>query len=365
MPSPVPDPALSRRKRPTQREVAGLAGVSQAAVSQVLNGGQSGVRIPDATRQRVLDAMQHLGYVPNVAAQRLAGGRNRILGVFTYESVFPSSRRDFFNPFLEGIEQEAAVLDCDLLLHTRPAPGHLNTGRSNTGYSNTGHTKPLSPQGHSRLRLADGTIMLGLPDQEQRADLTRLISEGHPTVFIGRRELPGVLLPYVTARYAAATAHALRALVQRGHRRTLYVGAAQRHESALDRERGYLEAVADLGISGQVLRLDDGTPHMEIMLDQQITGILFENERLADMWLSAAAHLGLQCPQDFGFALLGDPLYGAELPEGWAHSRIPRQEMGRQAVRLLETVLQGDSELSSVDLPCGWVTGSSLGRGPG
>ena len=75
------------RKGPTQREVARLAGVSQAAVSQVLNGGEGGIRIPDATRQRVLQAMQDVGYVPNVAARRLAGGRNRILGVFTLSLI--------------------------------------------------------------------------------------------------------------------------------------------------------------------------------------------------------------------------------------------------------------------------------------
>ena len=338
------------RKRPTQREVAGLAGVSQAAVSQVLNGGPSGVRIPDATRQRVLDAMHQLGYVPNVAAQRLAGGRNRILGVYTYESVFPSSRRDFFNPFLEGIEEAAAMLDCDLLLHTRPSGGHARTG---------------GPQGHSRLRLADGTIMLGLPNPEQRADLRRLVGEGHPTVFIGRRDLGGVPLPYVTAQYAKATGHALEQLVERGHRRTLYVGAAQRQESAVDRERGYREAVMACGVTGEVLCLDDSAPPVEVMTDRQITGLLFENERLAGAWLSAAERRGLHSPADFGFAVLGDPIFGAEMPTSWAHYRIPRQEMGRQAVQLLEGILQDGPALSSLDLPCEWVAGSSLGRSPG
>lgn len=336
-----------RRKRPTQREVAGLAGVSQAAVSQVLNGGQSGVRIPDVTRQRVLDAMRELGYVPNVAAQRLAGGRNRILGVFTFQPVFPSSRRDFFNPFLEGIEEAAAALDCDLLLHTRPSGEQARTD---------------GPQGHSRLRLADGTVMLGLPNLEQRADLRRLVGEGHPTVFIGRRDLGEVPLPYVTAQYAKATGHALRQLVKRGHRRTLYVGAAQRQESAVDRERGYREAVAACGVTGEVLLMDDDSaPPVKMMTDRQITGLLFENERLAGAWLAAAAQRGAQCPADFGFAVLGDPIFGAEMPASWAHYCIPRQEMGRQAVRLLESILQDGLAVSSLDLPCEWVTGSSLG----
>ena len=263
------------QKRPTQREVAQRAGVSQATVSHVLSGGSASIRVPDATRQRVLAAMQQLGYVPNVAAQRLAGGRNRILGVFTYEPVFPSGTRDFFSPFLEGIEEAAAELDYDLLLHTRPA--------------SAGGVRPLYRGETSRLTLADGTLMLGLLDDDRRRDLARLIHEGHPVVFIGRRELPGAALLYVTAGYAAATAQALGALAERGHRRTLYLGAASANESADDRAAGYLSALRERHVSGEVVRRD----HLdEAFVDHQlrrgVTGVLVENERLTSQWLSLA-----------------------------------------------------------------------------
>lgn len=54
------------------RDVAREAGVSQATVSRVLT---SGAVVSDETRQRVLDAMQRVGYVPNMAAQALKTGR--------------------------------------------------------------------------------------------------------------------------------------------------------------------------------------------------------------------------------------------------------------------------------------------------
>jgi len=343
----MPGVTDARRKRPTQHEVARLAGVSQAAVSQVLNGG-GGVRIPEATRQRVLQVMQQVGYVPNVAARRLAGGLNRILGVFTYEAVFPSSTADFFTPFLQGIEETAAELDYDLLLHTRPAAN--------------GHVRPLYRDGTSRLRLADGTVMLGLLDDSRRQDLRRLLGEGHPVVFIGRRELPGSELPHVTADYAAATGQALGELVARGHRRTLYVGAPVAHESALDRERGYLAALERSGTPGDVVRPEDITDaFVAHQLSLGVTGLLVENERLATRWMEAAARIGAAWPQAYGFALLGDPIYHGELPPGWAHYRIPRPGMGRAAVRMLASLLAGEDAPAPVSLPCEWVGGSSLG----
>ena len=58
-----------RSRRPTQADVAKLAGVSQSAVSQVLN--QSDSAIPEETRQRVYAAIDQLGYIPNKLAQSL------------------------------------------------------------------------------------------------------------------------------------------------------------------------------------------------------------------------------------------------------------------------------------------------------
>jgi LacI family transcriptional regulator len=83
-----------RRRRPTQADVAREAGVSQALVSYVLNG--SGVTLPDATRRRVLDAMDELGYVPHGGARALRLDRTMTLAL-----VIP----DITNPFYPAVER--------------------------------------------------------------------------------------------------------------------------------------------------------------------------------------------------------------------------------------------------------------------
>ena len=105
--------------RITQRRIAELAGVSQATVSLVLNGkADASSRIPERTRQRVLDVISETTYAPDPAARRLAGVGNRMIGVFTYESAFPTASLDFYAALLSGIEAEAERLGFDLLLFT-------------------------------------------------------------------------------------------------------------------------------------------------------------------------------------------------------------------------------------------------------
>jgi len=212
------------RKRPTQKEVAERAGVSQGVVSQVLNNRTGAIRVTPETRERVMQAMQEMGYVPNIAARSLVGGQTHIMGVFTYEPVFPTDTRNFFYPILEGIEEGAADLNYDLLLHTR----------------STGSGRRVYQERSSRLSLADGTLILGeLGEPRRREEITRLIGEGHPVVFLGRRDLPGHTLSWVAADYAQATEDAVGVFRDHGHRKLLYLGGTRNHESASDREAGF------------------------------------------------------------------------------------------------------------------------------
>src|SRR5699024_5159157 len=105
--------------RATQADVARLAEVSQTTVSMVLNGtGAAQRRVSESVRRRVLEAIESTGYAANPMAQRLVGGRTSIIGVYTYESVFPHSAGNFYRPFLEGVENEAEHAEVDLMLFT-------------------------------------------------------------------------------------------------------------------------------------------------------------------------------------------------------------------------------------------------------
>src|SRR5579862_4721192 len=101
------------------RDVAERAGVSKATVSYVLNGRATAKRIPDETRDRILEVMRVLGYHPNALARSLAHRRtDTIAVVMQYPAIF-SSWSGFTNELMRGVTDAAIEYGYDLLLHTR------------------------------------------------------------------------------------------------------------------------------------------------------------------------------------------------------------------------------------------------------
>lgn len=332
--------------RPTQKQVAQKAGVSQTVVSQVLNGQADQARINPETRARVQEAIQELGYVPNVAARRLVGGSSSLIGVFTYEAVFPSSTRDFYAPFLEGIEEAASEQGLDLLLYTS------GTEKSRRSLAST----------VARRSLTDGTILLGNPSEQERAELASVVRSGHQVVFVGRRELPEMAVPCVQADYLTATAELTQCFINFGHQALLYVGGRQESESAVDRERGFF--LAEGAIQRKVERLavhEVTAAWLKDRLTDGTTGFLMENDALMRRLLKGAESSGLHCPQHFSACVLGDAISGEPAEPQWTRFRIPRKDMGRGAIQLLAGGHAGKEHPDFI-LPCEIVSGQTVSK---
>jgi DNA-binding LacI/PurR family transcriptional regulator len=398
-------------ERLTQRDIARLARVSQTTVSLVLNNRTAAsARIPAETRDRVLKVIRETGYVADPLARRLLQQRNQILGVFTYEPVFPSASADFYHPFLSGIEESAEELGCDLLLFTS-AP--VTDGRRLVFHDN------------NRLRIADGSLLLGrrIPAEE----LSRLVAEKYPFVSVGRRDNPQLpdgtpaVIPYVGADYTTATATVAARALQLGHKNLAFVGPGKGAESSADRLKGFHQvaprglhlppkapAERERGAQGghgrgdapaelehgeparRALRgarapedgsaLGDPVPAtnplappaeragravgdvLDELLGRGVTAVFVED--LADA--AALAHVargrGLDVPGDLSVVALGDASRPVDGDDEYSGFHIPRKEMGRRAVGLLEALLSGDESDPQQLLACELVDGSTLSK---
>lgn len=148
-----------RRARVSQADVAGLAGVSSQTVSRVSNGLSN---VDDATRERVLNAMEALGYQPNSAARALRLGRFHSIGVIMFTlSTFGNMK----------------TLDA------------ISTAAAHAGYSITLMPVPTATQlevtgAFSRLReqAVDGVIILIEAHILDRGDVT--VPTGVPVVIV-------------------------------------------------------------------------------------------------------------------------------------------------------------------------------------
>ncbi|GAA3452858.1 LacI family DNA-binding transcriptional regulator [Dactylosporangium matsuzakiense] len=342
------------KRRLTQRDIARMTGVSQATVSLVLNGRSDGdVRIAPETRERVLQAIRDSGYVADPIARRLAARDNRIIGVFTYEPVFPAGNSDFYHPFLVGIEERAEALGSDLLLLTS-AP--VVDGR-----------RRIFHEGN-RLRLADGCILLGR--SLDRDELARLVADGFPFVSVGRRDDAGGPVPYVGADYAGATAALVRRAVGLGHTRLLYMGQGEGPESHADRKAGFDRAVAAAGVTGLHLPADDlgavlGSGATAVFAEEHSDGVALHARAASTPSGETSDGPGPEAPGTSpSIITLGQPTRPVNAPGDhdteFTGFEIPRREMGAQALEVLTALIDGARTQIQRLLPCALVPGTTL-----
>ncbi|MEV0394423.1 LacI family DNA-binding transcriptional regulator [Polymorphospora rubra] len=328
-----------------QSDIAREAGVSQSTVSMVLRGSGDLSRISPETQRRVISAARRLRYPTNAPQQRDGAERRAtpyLLGVHTFEPIFPTSAWDYYFEFLQGIEEQAGLEGCNLVLFT--------ASRDEDG------VRRIYRDGVSTLRQAAGSVLLG--HHANRDDLVQLAQDGHPYVYIGRREIPEADLCYVGGDYRSATGRIVDDLVAMGHRGFAYLGEAIRHEPQVDRWDGFSATLDRFGLpvpTPAFVHPDQLTAQwLDAALADGATAILVESVGLLRVLAAMAGLRGLTIPADVSVVLLVDDQGGEFSPGQWASLRVPRNAMGRRAVRMLAGLLAdptGEHE-RQVLLPC-------------
>lgn len=331
----------TRGGKPSQRDIAQAANVSQSTVSFVLTKRSVENGIPLETQRRVEEAAQMLGYSPNVAAQSLRGGRTGLIGVHTYERIFPVSPENYYHQFLVGVEEEASALGLDLVLFT-------STQKSAAQRS-------VYLEGRNRMRLADGAVILGA--RKDDAELRRVSEEGFPIVSIGRLTSSDYKVASVAADYRSVLVDTVSQLHEHGHERMLYVGHEERLSARQGRYDGYRAGRRSAGLA-------EGAPAfispalvdsawLSSVRESGVTGIVAETAAHAQAIYSAAAAGGISIPDDISLVCLDvSPNPNSFVP--WSHITVPRYEMGRQSLKVLIDLLDGKIDHDfSVSLPCG------------
>lgn len=337
--------------RVTQQDVARRAGTSQAAVSMVLNNAAEG-RVSSAVVARIRSALSESGYL---SARRSEFDRTKVIGVFTYESVFPSVAADFYYPFLIGVERAAEAGRHDLMLFTSASSG------------DEGEPEPRRQLDERRLRHVDGCILLGR--EVLSDDLARLNRSGFPYVSVGRRDDAEGPVPCVGADYRTGTRKLVERSMLLGHRRFLYVAHGSSAEAMRDRYRGFDDALR----AGPEQTWYDRVPGsdvrqlLELSRRHRATCLVFEESSSGEALARLCLREGIGIGTDLSIVLLKEPQGRVSRVE-FAHFSIPRVDMGRHAFewlcRRITSPRESPDEPSQVLLPVALVEGSSLGPAP-
>ncbi|MFF0267133.1 LacI family DNA-binding transcriptional regulator [Kribbella sp. NPDC004536] len=313
-------------RRVTQREIAELAGVSQTTVSVVLNDRDGkNVRIPDATRARVKQAIEKLTYVADPAARRLAGLDNEIIGVFTYEAALSPESMDFYGPLLNGIERAAERIGWDLLFFT--------SSPVENGNRSLFHRK-------TRLRLTDGCVLLG--QQMVASELERLVAEQFPFVAVGRRDETAAAVPYVAIDYVTPTTALIDMAAAAGHQQALYVHRGRDTPAARDR-RGAVESASAEGRLAFLLVGEERIAELPRLAQATGATVIFaEDAFLLEDVVHALTTAGVSVPDEISVAALGAVRGHSIEGKALAGFHVPREQLAAEALDLLRLLIATD-----------------------
>lgn len=352
MPSPraaAPKAAVPRRRGgpSSLADVASLAGVSAGTVSRVLSRPEM---ISPATRERVMAAVERLGYVANGSARALAARRTRTVG-----ALVPRFGSSSFPTMIQALETTLAAGGYTLLLS---APEHARA-------HDPAILRALLERG------VDAVALLGAAQTPQ--DFSLLAAHRVPFVMMwATQSAEGHCVGFDEH---AAAALVVDHLADLGHREIGFIGGrTDDNERAHRRLRGLLEAVARRGLT---LRADalleteygfrEGFDAMGELLRRAspISAVICGNDYLAAGALSALDRAGIGVPERMSLASFNDNDFAAFLHPPLTTVRVPIREIGEQAGRYLLARLRGEAPGAPAPLPVELVVRSSTGPAPG
>lgn len=313
------------------RDVAALAGVSIATVSNAMHRPE---RVSKAAAERVRQAIEELGYVPNVAARQLRAGRSSAIGMAVLNITNP-----FFSEVVLGAEDAVEESGYAVIV-----------GNSYDSLKRESRYLELFEQ--QRL---DGVLLAPVSD-----DLSRL-------EIFSRRRMPVVLVDRVdpSGRHLSVSLDDVRGgelaaehLLASGARHIAFVGGPIRLAQMRDRFEGCRAVAAAAGVRFSEIP----TPPLNVRYGREIgdriaqtpraerpDGLFVANDEAALGILQSLISHGIGVPDEIGIVGYDDIDFAAAAIVPLTSVRQPAHEMGVRAAQLLLTAMAGsDQPLESV-----------------
>ena len=337
-------PRRKVRPRVNIRDVAKLAGVSVATVSRVVNGSDDPVR--EATRDRVLQAVERLHFYPNDLARGLFQVRSNTIGV-----IVPDASNPYYPEIVRGVEQVAsdhnfAVIFC------------------NVDHQVSKHRYYLGVLMQKRV---DGVIGVG-GDYNYRQSQAALESMDMNLVLIGRHDdldYPTIETPDFDGGRRAA-----EHLIADGHRRIAFVTGSVKSLASSDRRDGYLRALGAVGavVDPSLIVRGDYQEESGYRLGRTLlaredppTAIIAANDRMALGVLAAAADLGVDVPDFVSVIGFDDIPASSYVRPALTTVQSPGHHAGRKAMEVMLGVIAGEEVPRRTVMPCHLVVRQSTG----
>ena len=303
--------------RPTQRDIAELAGVSITTVSHVVNGTRP---VAPETKAAVLAAIERTGYTGDAIARSLVTGGTRSIGVAISLLANP-----YFAALMQAIEREAALAGYTVLL----ADTH------DTVATEQDTVRTL------RSRRVEGLLLT--PSPGDGAVISELVSLGVPVVLVDR-VTTRTDVDQVGCENIQSTSALTEHLAALGHRRIGLVAGAPGLSTSEERTLGYrlglgrggLSWNPELVVSGHSSK-DGGASalHRLMELPDPPTALVVANDVMMVGALHEARRRGLRVGREFAIVGYDDAEWADLVEPPLTTMAQPIEEIGTRAVQLL------------------------------
>ncbi|WNQ13989.1 LacI family DNA-binding transcriptional regulator [Paenibacillus aurantius] len=301
----------------TRDDVARHAGVSVAVVSYVVNNKNN---VKEVTRQKVLKAIQELGYNPNLAARNLKTKKAGQLGV-----LFNSLANPFETGISLGLEERARQYGYSLIFHT-----FIDTEEEKLKTIFMGRT--------------DGILLLG---QNLKAETIDYFSRLEiPLYSITTPVSAHPYVKYMDIDWYEAMLCLITHLKKLGHRHIGFMTNTSSDHHHQVRYRFFAEAMKASGLVFQektmLLKAENLESAYQVMnkklcANRQLpfSAMICANDLMAIGLLSACRDFGLSVPEDLSVAGCEDILMASHTTPTLTTVRFPRREIGFKSIEAI------------------------------
>lgn len=310
-------------ERITLADVASKAGVSLMTVSRVVND-RAGVGAD--TRQRVREAIEALGYRPNIVARGLKVASSRSIGL-----MVPDVTNPYFPEIVRGAEDAASQHGYTLLL-------------TNIVEDKQRETQALHAfEDH----LVDGVIACS--PRLDNAELYPLLRRQRAAVLVNRRTDPKVA-GSVRIDHELGARMLLRHLYQVGCRRLGFLSGPPHSHAGQERLLGFDREARELGLELPDARFVTCAPTVAggaaavselLARAPEVDAVVCFNDLVAAGALQALAELGVAVPFDVAVAGYDDIVFARMFTPSLTTIRAPTYELGQQAATMLLDRMRG------------------------
>lgn len=322
----------------TIKDVAERAGVNASTVSRALKNSPT---ISQKTKDRVRKAMEDMGYVPNMAAKRLASGLTKAIGViFPPLTIQDRVSQPFFMEILTIINDEAKKEDFTIAIATGSSAQDL-ADQARLMY---------------KQKLVDGFIVL----YSEVEDPVRAYLMAHdiPFILVGKPEELENEISYVDNDNQLMSRTAVDYLSKKGHSSLLFVTDDETSEVFLERYTGYLRGVAKLGLKSHEASLfDRKDPEtldrlIQKIQEEAVTGLVVIDDMISVRLIQFLSYHGLRVPDDISIISFNNSAYAKIIHPYLTTFDVNIKSLGRSSLhRLLEKILNKDAQVEKVVVP--------------